>query len=188
MRFLIYGAGNIGSLYAARLAQSSQDVSILARGTRLEQIRRHGIQLEDGVSGQRSKTSPELVTRFEPDDAYDVVLVILPRHRIAEVLPLLAANHRTPSIMFFGNNAAGPDAMIDAIGRGPVQRGFPRAAAGPPGDAIRYVITSSSPRRASSPRPSVSSTAASPAALPRSRLRSAGRGFPCLCARTWTHG
>jgi hypothetical protein len=78
VRFLVYGAGNIGSLYAARLAQSSQEVAILARGTRLD-----------------------------PDDAYDVVLVTLPKHRIAEVLPVLAANHRTPSVMFFGNNAAG---------------------------------------------------------------------------------
>ncbi|MBW2687305.1 MAG: ketopantoate reductase family protein, partial [Deltaproteobacteria bacterium] len=45
MRFLVYGAGNIGSLYAARLAQSSQEVAILARGTRLEQIRQQGIEL-----------------------------------------------------------------------------------------------------------------------------------------------
>ena len=107
MRFLIYGAGNIGSLYAARLAQSSQDVAILARGTRLEQIRQQGIELEDGVSGQRCIASPEVVDRLDPDDAYDVVLVILPKHRVAEVLPALAANKRTPSIMFFGNNAAG---------------------------------------------------------------------------------
>ncbi len=44
VRILVYGAGNIGSLYAARLAQSSQDVAILARGTRLEQIRQQGIE------------------------------------------------------------------------------------------------------------------------------------------------
>ncbi len=142
MRFLVYGAGNIGSLYAARLAQSSQDVAILARGTRLEQIRGQGIELEDAVTGKRTTTSPEVVARLDPDDAYDVVLVILPKHRIAEVLPALAASDRTPSVMFFGNNAAGPDAMTDAIGRGRVLLGFPGAAAVPRGDAIRYVITS----------------------------------------------
>ncbi len=142
MRFLVYGAGNIGSLYAARLAQSSQDVAILARGTRLEQIRGQGIELEDAVTGERTTTSPEVVVRLDPDDAYDVVLVILPKHRIAEVLPALAASDRTPSVMFFGNNAAGPDAMTDAIGRGRVLLGFPGAAAVPRGDAIRYVITS----------------------------------------------
>ena len=75
MRFLVYGAGNIGSLYAARLAHSSQDVAILARGTRFEQIRRQGIELEDGVSGERTTTSPEVVAGLDPDDAYDVVLL-----------------------------------------------------------------------------------------------------------------
>ena len=142
MRFLVYGAGNIGSLYAARLAQSSQEVAILARGTRLEQIRQQGIELEDGVSGKRTTTSLQVVDRLDPDDAYDVVLVILPKHRIAEVLPVLAANDRTPSVMFFGNNAAGPGAMTDAIGRDRVLLGFPGAAAVPRGGAIRYVITS----------------------------------------------
>jgi len=79
MRFLVYGAGNIGSLYAARLAHSSQDVAILARGTRFEQIRRQGIELEDGVSGERTTMSLEVVAGLDPDDAYDVVLVILPK-------------------------------------------------------------------------------------------------------------
>ncbi len=142
MRFLVYGAGNIGSLYAARLAQSSHEVAILARGTRFEQIRQRGIELEDGVSGQRTKTSLQVVARLDPSDAYDVVLVILPKHRIAEVLPVLAANNRTPSVMFFGNNAAGPGAMTDAIGRDRVLLGFPGAAAVPRDGAIRYVITS----------------------------------------------
>jgi len=142
VRFLVYGAGNIGSLYAARLAQSSQRVAILARGTRLEQIRQQGIELEDGVSGKRTTTSLQVVDRLDPDDAYDVVLVILPKHRIAEVLPVLAANDRTPSVMFFGNNAAGPGAMTDAIGPDRVLLGFPGAAAVPRGGAIRYVITS----------------------------------------------
>ena len=83
------------------------------------------------ATGERTTTSPEVVVRLDPDDAYDVVLVILPKHRIAEVLPVLAANDRTPSVMFFGNNAAGPDAMIDAIGRDRVLLGFPGAAAAP---------------------------------------------------------
>lgn len=34
MRILVYGAGNMGGLYAALLQESGQDVSILARGAR----------------------------------------------------------------------------------------------------------------------------------------------------------
>ena len=142
MRFLVIGAGNIGSLYAAKLAQSAQELTILARGARLEQIRRHGIELEDAVSGERTRTPLHVVNRLGPADEYDVVLVILPKQRVAEVLPALAANDRTPSVMFFGNNAAGPAAMVDALGHDRVLLGFPGAAAVPQGDAIRYVITS----------------------------------------------
>ena len=43
MKILIYGAGVMGSLYAARLKESGQDVSILARGQRLADIRERGI-------------------------------------------------------------------------------------------------------------------------------------------------
>ena len=142
MRFLVVGAGNIGSLYAAKLAQSGQEVTVLARGARLEQIRRRGIELEDAVSGERTRTPLRVVNRLDPADEYDVVLVILPKQRIAEVLPVLAANDRTPSVMFFGNNAAGPGAMTDALGHDRVLLGFPGAAAVPHEGAIRYVITS----------------------------------------------
>ncbi|NOQ84098.1 MAG: hypothetical protein GQ551_08820 [Myxococcales bacterium] len=34
MRILVYGAGNIGSLYAGLLSHAGHDVSILARGER----------------------------------------------------------------------------------------------------------------------------------------------------------
>ncbi|MBT8463800.1 MAG: NAD(P)-binding domain-containing protein [Myxococcales bacterium] len=142
MRFLIIGAGNIGSLYAAKLAQSSQEVTVLARGARLEEIRQRGIELEHAVSGERTRTPVQVVDHLDSADEYDVVLVILPKQRIAEVLPVLAANQRTPSVMFFGNNAAGPGAMTDAIGQGRVLLGFPGAAGVPHEGAIRYVITS----------------------------------------------
>ena len=65
MRILVYGAGNIGSLYAALLAESGQDVSILARGKRLADIREHGILLEDVVSGDLTTTRVKAVERLD---------------------------------------------------------------------------------------------------------------------------
>jgi len=47
MKILVHGAGNIGSLYAGLLKESGQDVSILAREKRLDDIREHGIQLDE---------------------------------------------------------------------------------------------------------------------------------------------
>ena len=142
MRILIYGAGNMGCLYAAKLAQSGQDVTVLARGDRYNTLRDHGITLEDGESGERTTTAVSVVDRLKPADAYDLVLVVLPKPALAEVLPVLAANEHTPSVMFFGNNAAGPGPMASALGADRVLLGFPGAAAIPHSGAIRYVITS----------------------------------------------
>lgn len=140
MRILVYGAGNIGSLYAGLLSKSGERVSILARGARLERIRGHGIELEDSRTGEAAAIDVAAVERLAPDDRFDLALVALPRHRVPEVLPALAENKRTPAVLFFGNNAAGPGEMIAALGRERVLLGFP-GAAGIPGDyGIRYLI------------------------------------------------
>ncbi len=140
MRILIYGAGNIGVLYAAKLRASGDDVSILARGKRAAEIREHGIVLEEFGSQERTTTRVEVIEQLDPDDAYDLVFVILPKNHVAEVLPILAANRRTPSVMFFGNNAAGAAQMIEALGRDRVLLGFPGAAGIPSEGVIRYVV------------------------------------------------
>lgn len=40
MRILIYGAGVIGSFYASRFAKAGLDVTVLARGQRLNMVQR----------------------------------------------------------------------------------------------------------------------------------------------------
>lgn len=142
MKILVFGAGNIGSLYAALLQESGQDVSILARGQRLSDIRDHGIRLDNTTSGTRTEVQLDVVDRLDVDDAYDLVLVILPKHHVSEVLPIMAANRGTPSVLFFGNNAAGPHEAVDALGRDRVLLGFPGAAAVSRDGGVRYLITS----------------------------------------------
>jgi len=142
MKTLVYGAGNIGSLYAARLGDAGQDVSILARGGRHADICEHGITLEDAIDGKRSTTAVNAVTRLDVDDRYDLVLVALPKNHVSEALPMLAANRQTPNILFFGNNAAGPDEMTRALGADRVLLGFPGAAAIRRDGRIHYLILS----------------------------------------------
>lgn len=143
MKVLVYGAGSIGSLYAALLARAGQEVTILARGERLAEIREHGLRLEDAATGERCTAAIKVVERLDVDDTYDLVLVVLPKNRVSEVLPVLRENRRTPNIVFFGNNAAGPDEMVEALGRDRVLLGFPGAAATVLGDILHYLILSS---------------------------------------------
>ena len=140
MKILVYGAGNIGLLYAAKLKDAGHNVTILARGQRLLEIRERGILLQDFRSGQETTTRVNAVERLDVTDVYDFVLVVLPRHKVCEVLPTLAANQNTPSIMFFGNNAGGPDEMVDALGPKRVLLGFPGAAGVRHDETIRYLI------------------------------------------------
>ena len=140
MKLLVYGAGNIGSLYAAKLIDAGHDVTILARGARLQEIREQGILLQDFHSGQEHRTQIEVVEQLASEDAYDLVFVILPRSSVSAVLPILAANRNTPNIMFFGNNAGGFEEMTEALGRDRVLSGFPGAAAVPRDGHIRYVV------------------------------------------------
>ncbi len=51
MKTLIFGAGPTGSLYAARLFEAGHDITLLDRGQRLEDLRTHGVALEDAFSG-----------------------------------------------------------------------------------------------------------------------------------------
>jgi len=142
MKILVYGAGVLGSLYAARLKDSGQEVAILARGKRLAEIREHGIVLEDATTGQRTSTAIQAVERLGPQDAYDLVVVLMRRTQISAVLPILSANQNTPDVLFMCNNASGPDEMIETLGRERVLLGFPGAGGVREGHVVRYVVVS----------------------------------------------
>ena len=46
MRFIVYGAGAVGGVVAARLHQHGHEVALIARGAHLEAIRRNGLRLQ----------------------------------------------------------------------------------------------------------------------------------------------
>jgi ketopantoate reductase len=125
---LVYGAGPLGSLFAARLQEGGHDVSLLARGQRLADLREYGIVLVDTQTGQETVTRVDVVERLTPDDAYDLVLVIMRKNKALDILPILAANEHTPSVLFLMNNAAGPGELVGALGRERVLIGFPNSA------------------------------------------------------------
>jgi ketopantoate reductase len=127
-RILVYGAGPLGSLFAARLQEGGNEVSILARGQRLDDLREHGIVLVDVQTQEQTVTHVNVVEELAPEDVYDLVLVIMRKNHALQVLPVLAANQRTPNVLFLCNNAAGPEAFVEAVGKERVLIGFPNAA------------------------------------------------------------
>lgn len=138
MKILIYGAGVLGSLYAYRLIEGGHDVALLARGQRLDDLRQYGLELEDMLTGRRVRLPVKVVEQLGPQEAYDLVLVMMGRHQVASVLPSLAANHVTPDVLFMGNNATGPQEMTDALGPERVLLGFPVAGGTIKGHIVYY--------------------------------------------------
>lgn len=82
-----------------------------------------------------------VVEELAPDDAYDLVLVIMRKNHALQILPVLAANRRTPNILFLMNNAAGPGALVDTLGKERVLTGFPGSAGYHEGHAV-HCLTS----------------------------------------------
>ena len=109
LRVLIFGAGVLGSLYGARLAEAGNDVAVLARGRRLGELRARGVVLEDVRSGARTATPVRIVSELAPDDPYDVVVVLVRKTQLASVLPPLAASRATPNVLVMVSNPSGPN-------------------------------------------------------------------------------
>ena len=145
MKILVFGPGVIGTLYAARLQESGQLVTVLARGERLAEIRRHGLTLEDVVSGRRSTTAVGATEQLAPDDQYDVALVTVRRDQLASVMPALKANRNIPTMLFMLNNPVGSNDLVSALGEDRLLLGFPGAGGTSDGHIVRYALISQQP-------------------------------------------
>jgi 2-dehydropantoate 2-reductase len=137
MKILVYGAGVLGSLYAARLKESGHDVIVLARGRRFDEIRAQGIVLEHALNGKRTTTPVAVTAELKADDSYDLILVVMRRNQVAEVLPALAANKKAKLIAFMVLNLLGYDEWIQAVGRDRLLVGY-AGAGGTRVDGVVY--------------------------------------------------
>ncbi len=103
MKILVYGAGVLGCNLARNLFRTGKDVTLLARGTWAEEIRKNGLRIKDRFSIRTSVSRIPVVTELTPDAQYDVIFVVLRYTQLDSVLDTLRAN-RTKNIVFVGNN------------------------------------------------------------------------------------
>jgi 2-dehydropantoate 2-reductase len=145
MKILVYGAGVIGTLYAARLQEAQHQVTVLARGSRLADIQQHGLVLEDVVSGARSVTPTSFTETLHAEESYDVALVTVRRDQLSSVMPALAANRNIPTVIFMLNNPLGSAALVEALGANRVLLGFPGAGGTLDGHVVRFAMIAQQP-------------------------------------------
>jgi 2-dehydropantoate 2-reductase len=141
MKILVCGSGPLGSLFTARLYAGGHDVTLLARGRRLDDLRQWGIVLHDvRTDVWTTDRHVKLIEQLAPDDAYDLALVIMRKNQALQLLPVLAANRSIPNVLFLMNNAAGPATLVQALGRERVLIGFP-SSAGYRDEYVMHVMT-----------------------------------------------
>ncbi len=145
MEVLVYGAGVIGTLYAARLQSGGHRVTVVARGQRLRDVRRYGLVLEDVLAGVRSATQVPTTDRLDADARYDLALIIVRRDQLSSIMPQLAASQRVPTLLFMLNNPAGPAELIRVLGRDRMLLGFPGAGGTRDGHVVHYAMIPQQP-------------------------------------------
>jgi 2-dehydropantoate 2-reductase len=147
MKLLVYGAGVLGSLFAARLHEAGHDVSLLARGERLAALRRYGVQLAEADNPAVRRVPVPVVEH--PAGGYDLTAVLVRTHQVDAVLQSLAG--LDGDVLFLLNWAAGAQPLGAVIGHERVLLGFPTAAGTMDGDVVRYRATSLMTRLAPMP-------------------------------------
>ncbi|GAA3945449.1 ketopantoate reductase family protein [Actinoplanes auranticolor] len=147
MKLLVYGAGVLGSLLAARMHDAGHDVALLARGERLACLRRHGIQLAEEDSPVIREVPVPVVEN--PAGGYDLIAVLVRAHQVDPVLESIAG--LDGDVLFLHAWAAGAEPLGAVIGHERVLLGFPTGGGTMDGDVVRHRATSFVTRRVPMP-------------------------------------
>ncbi|KWX70943.1 ketopantoate reductase [Paenibacillus riograndensis] len=111
-RLLIFGAGVIGSVYALRFAQSGLDVTLLARGKRLEALQKNGLRYNDNDAIKQ--ISVKTIEKLANDDIYDFIFVPV-RYDQAESALSAIKNNQSQTIITL-TNTVGYDSWLKIVG------------------------------------------------------------------------
>jgi 2-dehydropantoate 2-reductase len=104
MKILVYGAGVLGSTLAHVLIRAGNDVTLLARGSRLADLREKGLVIRHYVQMNTTTDYPTLVDRLDPADEYNLCFVIVQRQQLDGILPEIAASTGCRDFVLVGNN------------------------------------------------------------------------------------
>ena len=124
MRILIYGAGVIGSTYAVYLSRSGCEVTVLARGHRLEALCQKGLLYRNGKAVQKAEV--RIMERLPSDDRYDYIFLTVRAGQVRHALEQLKDNI-SPTIVTMVNSLEDYSEWEDICGKGRILPAFPGA-------------------------------------------------------------
>lgn len=138
MRLLIYGAGVIGSLYAALFAEAGYDTSIYARGKRLEVLRTKGLQYLENSEVKKAKVF--VLSELRDDDQYDFVFLTVRENQLYQALAELRTN-QSKHIVTMVNSIDNYEKWEKICGKGRILPAFPGAGGSIQGGVLDAALT-----------------------------------------------
>ncbi|MFI6040891.1 ketopantoate reductase family protein [Nocardia sp. NPDC051321] len=125
LRVAVIGPGGIGSTFAFQLSRAGHDVTVIARGARLQHLR----QTEAIVTTAGERAAVHVADELDTTTPWDLVLVTVLVAQVEVLLPSLAAC-AADTVMFMFNTFQSLDRLRDAVGAQRVVFGFPGIVAG----------------------------------------------------------
>jgi len=138
VRILIFGAGVIGSLYGAMLAEAGYDVSVYARGCRLESLTQDGLLYKR--KSKIRKAPVRVLSKLEEEDCYDLILLTVRENQLHAALEELRQNI-SPTIVTMVNSLETYDRWEAICGAGRIIPAFPGAGGGFDGNVLDAALT-----------------------------------------------
>ena len=122
MKILIFGCGVIGSVYASRFAEVGYDVSVYARGKRLEELKKNGLLYEK----EKLIIKSSVKIKDNIKGVYDFVFVTVKYEQVDDALKEVC-NVQCENIVTMVNNPFGYDEWEKILGAGRLIPAFPGA-------------------------------------------------------------
>jgi len=123
-RVAVVGAGATGAYLAAQLSNAGVSVTLIARGSSLEQIRTHGIEVLDPVGNRYVARPARVLGMDEIDETVDLVLFCVKTYDTAAatvlIAPLLAGGGH---VLCLQNGVKNEQILADAVGASRVLSG-----------------------------------------------------------------
>ena len=124
MNLLIYGAGVIGCLYAALFSDAGHNVTIYARGQRLEILKKNGLLYSQ--NNRIMKAELTISDKLEDDDLYDFIFLPVRENQVHIALRELK-NNGCPTIVTMVNTLEPYSNWEEICGKGRIVPAFPGA-------------------------------------------------------------
>ena len=136
MRILMFGRGVIATIYGRVLSAAGHEVEFYVRPGRAaaygDEVQLDWIDGRRKPIGRRVRESfpTELREALDPEDAFDLVVLSVGHHRLAEAAQFLAPRVGSATVLVFGNVWEEPAAAVAPLPADQVVFGFPLAGGG----------------------------------------------------------